>query len=84
MPTLTIGTHGEVVISKSVRDQLGLHKGTKIDYVFSNNMFTICPSKGARTKMDDDFDRLRDAYLANNITLDHVMASLNQLYETNE
>lgn len=83
MPTLTVGSHGEVIIPKAVRDQLNLKKGSKVDYGFANNMMTLCAPITTRTKMDDEFDRIRDSYLADGITLDTMMSSLQEIYNNN-
>jgi len=36
------------------------------------------------TTMDDDFDRIRDSYLTDGITLDAMIASLEAIYASNE
>jgi len=72
--TLAIGTHGEVVIPKPIRDELNLTKGSKIDLFYSDNVITFVPSISARTKMDDDFDRVRQSFLNDGVTAADMLA----------
>ena len=68
-------------IPKPVRN---LSIGSKVDYEFTSNMMTLRTSITTRTKMDDDFDRIRDSYLADGITLEAMTTSLRDIYSDNE
>jgi len=42
------------------------------------------PNLQVRTKLDDDFDRIRDSYLAHGVTLETIMATLEEMCAGNE
>jgi antitoxin component of MazEF toxin-antitoxin module len=84
MPTLNVGRRREVVLPKKLCDELAITPGSKIDVSVANNVMTIVRSLRTRTKMDDDFDRVRDSYLADGVTLEDMMKTLAEIRANNE
>ncbi len=45
--TTRIGTKGQVVIPKAVRDQAQLHPGDEVEIAFADEQIVICARRGA-------------------------------------
>lgn len=45
MPTATLTSKGQVTIPQSVRTALGLHAGTKVDFVSVDGGFKVVPQR---------------------------------------
>jgi AbrB family looped-hinge helix DNA binding protein len=47
--THTVGTKGQVVIPKEMRDSTGLHPGTEVDFALDGDRVVVAPRRGKAT-----------------------------------
>ena len=59
-----------------MRDHCQFNEGSKVDIIMEDNTIMILPSVTARTRMDNNFDSVRQLLQDNNITLEVALAKL--------
>lgn len=55
MPTATLTSKGQITIPLAVRTALGLHTGTKLDFVVEEDGFKVVPLRNAATTLKGRF-----------------------------
>ena len=55
MPTATLTSKGQITVPQSVRRVLGLHAGTKLDFVATGDGFKIVPLHKEATQLKGRF-----------------------------
>ena len=77
----TVGKRGTIVIPKAIREACGFYEGTRVEISSENNTVLIVPAQ-TRTRLDENFDRMRDILKARGVTLEMALATLTELKET--
>jgi antitoxin PrlF len=55
MPTATLGSKGQITIPQAVRAALGLHPGTKVDFVPMADGFKLVPHRNEAASLKGRF-----------------------------
>ena len=55
MPTATLTSKGQITIPLTVRTALGLHAGTKLDFVVEEDGFKVVPLRNVATTLKGRF-----------------------------
>ncbi len=55
MPTAILNSKGQITIPLAVRTALGLHAGTKLDFVLEGDGFNVVPQRNAATTLKGRF-----------------------------
>lgn len=78
MPTAVVGKRGTVVIPQPIRAQFHVEEGSELDFSIHNNVIVVVPAKRKRSRMDDNFDKIRGSLEQKGVTLE---MALDKLYE---
>ena len=71
--TITVGKRGTIVIPKAMRDQCRIDEGKQVDVSMENNTIVITASVHTRTRLDDNFDKMRSALEEKGVTLEMAL-----------
>jgi AbrB family looped-hinge helix DNA binding protein len=82
--TVTVGKRGTIVIPKQVRTQCHVDEGTVLDVTVANNVIMLSRSVHTRTRLDQNFDRMRAILTAKGVTLESAMETLRELRAASE
>jgi AbrB family looped-hinge helix DNA binding protein len=82
--TVTVGKRGTIVIPKQIRTQCHMEEGAELEVSMVNNVITLTPSIYTRTRLDENFDSMREILTANGVTLESAMAALREMRAANE
>ena len=58
MVTATLGSRGQIIIPKSVRDALQLHEGSKVDFILTEDGEALLKGATREVKVDEVFGKL--------------------------
>ena len=58
MVTATLGSRGQIIIPKSVRDALQLHEGSKVDFILTEDGEALLKRATREVKVDEVFGKL--------------------------
>jgi AbrB family looped-hinge helix DNA binding protein len=79
MPTATVGKRGAVVIPKPIRTQCKVEEGSELEFSVHNNVMIVMPTTRKRTRMDENFDRMRESLEEKGVTLEMALDALYEL-----
>ena len=82
--TVTVGKRGTIVIPKHIRTLCHMDEGAELDVTVNNNVIMISPSVQARTRLDENFDKMRSVLAARGVTLEAAMEALRELRAADE
>jgi AbrB family looped-hinge helix DNA binding protein len=71
--TVTVTRKGQVTIPKPVRDRLGIHPGSRIDFEVAEDGRAFLRRVGKRAVMPSRFERMRGT-ATSGLTTDEIMA----------
>ncbi len=77
--TIKVGKHGTIVIPKAMRTQCKLGEGSRVDISLEDNTIVLLPSVQTRTRLDENFDEMRDILTNKGVTLETAMQTLQEL-----
>lgn len=81
---VTVGKRGTIVIPKQMRTQCHVDEGTELDVSVANNVIQLSPSIQTRTRLDENFDRMRAILTAKGVTLESAMETLREMRASDE
>ena len=70
---VTVTSKGQVTIPKPVRDRLGIHPGSKVDFEVADDGRAFLRKAGKRSIKPSRFERLRGT-ATSGLTTDEIMA----------
>lgn len=77
--TITVGKRGTIVIPKAMRDRCQFDEGKQVDVSLENNTIVITPSVHTRTRLDENFDKMRSVLEEKGVTLEMALAKLREI-----
>ena len=80
--TLTVGKRGTIVIPKAIRAECHMEEGAKVDVTIAENVIMLSPSVQTRTRLDENFDRMRDTLTGRGVSLEAAMQALREIKES--
>jgi len=82
--TVTVGKRGTIVIPKQMRTQCHMDEGVELDVTVVDNAIVLSPSIHTKSRLDENFDRMRGLLTAKGVTLESAMNVLRELRAAGE
>ena len=80
--TLTVGKRGTIVIPKAIRAECHVEEGAKVDLTVDGNVILLSPSVQPRTRLDENFDRMREELTGRGVTLEAALQALREIKQS--
>jgi len=82
--TLTVGKRGTIVIPKAMRTECKMDEGAQVEVSLENNSIVLTPSLQTRTRLDENFDEMREMLTRHGATLETAMEALYKMRRETE
>ncbi len=83
MPTAAVGKRGSVVIPKQIRTECNIDEDTELDFHVHNNVIVITRASRKKSRMDENFDRMRSELDRKGVTLELALETLYEMRKRN-